>query len=134
MVEGNHETTEQHFKIFQQESLYWIRKLGLLDWEWFFEWDDIEDRANVLYNIENMMAVVTFSKDWCDLEPTPKRVRKCAFHEVLEVFFGTVSIMAVQRDFDVSRLEGEVHRMIRTMENTYFVDDYVRRYQHQKSK
>ena len=127
-------TTDEHYKIFKQEALYWIRKLGLLEWEWFFEHDEIEDRAQVVYNIENMMAIVTFSKDWSDLQPTPRLVRRCAFHEVQEVFLGTISIMAIQRNLDIGLLEGEVHKIIRTLENTFFKDDYARRYVHRKAQ
>jgi hypothetical protein len=125
-------TTQKDFGIFKEESIYWIKKLGMLDWEWFFEWGDIEDRAEVEYDIENTMAQVTFSKNWGDLNPSPYFIRKCAFHEVMEVFFGTMATIAIKRDFNPSSLVEATHRMIRTMENTFYEEDFGRRYRHGK--
>ena len=131
-VDGGNATTEKDFEIFKVEAMYWIKKLGMVDWEWFFQWDETEDRANVSYEISDMMAIVTFSKNWTDLEPTPYQVRKCAYHEIQKVFLGTVATYAVNRQISAEALQNIMHRMIRTMENVYFDDDYSRRFKYPK--
>lgn len=125
-------TTEKHFETFQKECLYWIKKLSLLKYEFFFRWEEIVDRANSVVSDDSKIAVITLSKIWYNVDPTSKRIRRCAFHEVLETFLNKIFLIAINRNFNPDDLEAESHTLIRTMENTFFVDDYNRRFVRKK--
>lgn len=128
MEETIFHTTEKHFEIFQKECLYWIKKLSLLRFEFFFANDEIEDRADVSINDSSKIVIITLSKKWYNIEPTSKTIRRCAFHEICEVLLNKICEIALRRDFKVNDLEAETHSIIRLMENIFFVEDYNRRF------
>lgn len=131
--ENAHVITDALYDSFCKEALYWIKKYGMLQYEWFFEHKEIEERAMAVHNVDAKIAYLVLSTQW-DVEPTPKRIRHAAFHEVWEVFLGYIATLAISRDFNENLLECEIHSVIRTMENTHFVDDYVRRFSGGKKK
>jgi len=124
-------TTEEHFKLFQRECLYWIKKLSLVNWEWFFTQATMEDRAIVEFHLIDRIATITLSKTWYNVEPTCKRICRVAYHEVLEVLLGSLEYIAISKiglgEHGDALYEGEIHKIIRTLENTHFVDDYKNR-------
>jgi hypothetical protein len=129
----NFKTTAKHFACFEQEATYWIRKYGLLQYEWQFEHASSDNRAGVVFNVDAKIAMVTLSTDW-DVEPTARGIRRAAYHEVYEVLLGYMKVLAISRTFDEALLECETHTVIRTMENAHFEEDYDRRFVRQKKR
>lgn len=120
--------TTKDFEIFKKEAMYWVKKLGLNRFEWHFNHKDIEERADVLFNMAGSIASVCLAKTWINVKPTRKALSKSAYHEVFEVLLSTLSIMASSRNYSEILYEAETHKVIRTMENTQFDDDYNKRF------
>lgn len=127
-------TTEKHYDIFCKECLYWIKKLSLFKYEYFFKWNEIEERANIVIHNDSKIIIITLSTTWYNLEPTPKRIRKSAFHEICEVLLNKLCLIALSRYFNPDDLESESHSVIRIMENIFFTEDYNRRFIRKKKK
>lgn len=122
------ETTDKHFKIFCEECTYWIKKLNLLNYEIFLTHELLNgDRANVSYTVEGKIATIALSTIWYNVEPTKRRLSKSAFHEVVELLLGTICTLCENKDVDESLLIGELHSIVRILENTFFKNDYDNR-------
>ena len=122
------ETTDEHFKIFCEECKYWIKKLNLLNYEIFLTHELLNgDRGNISYTVEGKIATVALSTVWYNVEPTNIRLSKLAFHELMELLLGTICTLCEKKDVDESTLIGEIHSVIRILENTFFRSDYNNR-------
>ena len=111
--------TRKHFKIFKRECWKWIRRFGLVDFEWIFRVGKTEDAdAQYSWDEQHRIVRVTLSKD-LSRKPTKKNLRHIAFHEVFEILLGKLSIMAGDR-YSYGRVDEERHRIVKVMENVFF--------------
>ena len=129
-----YELNKKHFETFKKETLYWVEKLSMRNYEWNFCFEELEyARACVCIDVEGRLATMTLSKTW-DVEPKSKILRRSAFHEVFEVLLGSLQVTALTSIGRDDLYNAELHNVIRRMENTQFVDDYNRRFKRKKSK
>lgn len=123
--------TEKDFNIFTEEVYYWVAKLGIISSSVYVRKDfvDQSNRGTVdrhrptsarIFTIYLCMNAISLSGD-------NYLLRMNAFHEVFEILMHDI--------FDTIQLsEGAhygqtcTHEIIRTLENTFFTDDYNRRF------
>ena len=117
-------TTKKQFEIFKQEVLVWLDFFGMKGWQVHFLHKKTDARARIIFNCVGRIATFVLSADWSELEGiqfTDHDIRKCAFHEVCELFLGRLNDMATQRfNLDELDVEEEIHQIIRTLENVIF--------------
>jgi len=117
--------SKKQFELFKKEVLKWLDIFGMKNWQVHFEQRKIEEnRAQITFNCVSGIAVFTLSTNWDEQNlafVTDENVCKSAFHEVCELLLGRLNDMTEQR-YNLSRLdvEEEIHRIIRTLENTVF--------------
>ena len=132
-------TTRSDFDIFKKECRLWVARLGLKGWRIGFEHsDDYEEWSNgsmamVSWNVTSKSAIIWLNKNWGEIPFDEKDVRRAAFHEVLELLFSEMTFIAGDRYATDGQFINEKHSVIRTFENTYFRDDYDRRFNNGKS-
>ena len=90
-------TTAKDFKLFKQECQKWIEYFGLINWRisYFGEQLDV-DYAVCSWDIEGRCASITFSKYISEDVEFPN-IKKCAFHEVCELFLADLQSLANTR-------------------------------------
>lgn len=114
--ENVYKTTKKDFKLFKDECRKWIESYGIKDWEFFFEHKDITGaRANVVYDNEGRVAVISFNVDF-NAEFDDEEIRRVAFHEITELLLGDIGVM-LKYHFSYSVVTTELHRVIRRLEN-----------------
>jgi hypothetical protein len=130
--------TNQHFEMFKQECQYWIDRIGLKDYSimyTFEQWKDgkYEDSyACAAFSTEDRLATVNLTPEWVGLKPDHYRICWCAFHEICELWLGDLRDWI---DLEVERqLDTFIHRLVREMENAFFLPDYASRYPVKKGR
>ena len=112
-------TVKEAYKVFREESLYWINKLGLQGWEVKFE--EIKDEkswARVRWNYKSQKAVIEFSTTgWQESDLNIEAVKKTALHEVLHLLLGILWDLAEERVWDEEEFEKETHTIINKLIN-----------------
>lgn len=124
-IDKSHKTTKRHFAIFKKEVLKWANKFGLIGWELYFEHPkDIPDaRADVHWDISGRVATIRLSQDWGHDRPYDIMIRKCAFHETMELFLCRLGKLARARYLiDDNEILEEEHNIIRTLETILFFE------------
>lgn len=113
------ETSPADFEVFQEEAVYWMQRFGLLGWRASFEHEVLEcgTLAQCEFEAQNRWAVLTLNKEWGE-EADEARVRECAFHETCELFLGRLRDLAEERFIRDGEVDGAIHEVIRTLENT----------------
>jgi len=125
-----YETSETDFNVFQQESLYWINKFGLTNWEIMFKhnlYDEETDRALCYIEPQSHIATLVLPFLWYSIKPSEYLIRRSAFHEVMEILLAEISILANERFASKDKIETAIHSFIRIMENIVFEGDMNRR-------
>ena len=119
------------FDIFSKEVRHWLFKLNLINFEVFLRHDKIEaqSRAECTFNIEDKIVVISLGTEWANIEPTHKEICKTAFHECCELLLGQAYIGLLNLNIDDEEVNGRMHSVIRTLENTWFKEDYALRYE-----
>lgn len=125
---------KERFRIFYEECNYWILKFGLKEWLINYEFNDdyTEDwedgnLAMLCWNPEGGRATIWLNLNWPDHEKYEMQVRRSAFHEIFELFISAMKNYIYKRHFTDSEVDREIHRIVRTMENTWFKEDYEQR-------
>ncbi|HDL19928.1 MAG TPA: hypothetical protein ENH40_06715 [Nitrospirae bacterium] len=115
-------TTKEHFAIFRKECLKWIEVFGLKGWDVTIKHKKMEDcRAACTSHVVNRWAELKLNIDWNkEWEISKDRLKKDAFHEVMELFLAVISNLAEYRYTTASEIEEEIHAIIRTLENVVF--------------
>lgn len=111
-------TTEEDFEFFKVEFLKWLEFFGIKHYRPYFYHVRIKD-ALASFSLDEYGGTIgiRLSTDWGDDKPTRKLLSKCAFHEAGDIF------MQPCRDYmrgDPEELMGQVHRVVRTLENIIF--------------
>ena len=125
MAKAMSRTTKPQFELFKKECQFWLDFFGLKGWcvEYGHEKYD-EGRASCGWKISGRIAYIRLSTDWEEYRKEPiseKEIRRCAFHEVCELFLSRITMMAKNRIANQEDLvEEETHNLIRVLENTIF--------------
>jgi len=123
-------TTKKDFDLFTDEGSYWIGRLNLNDWDICFIYDINENeeglRAWARPDLISKTATIALTEDWMWLTPNKYDVCKSAFHECCEVMMHKL-YHDLRRTFSENYVASMIHKVIRTLENTLFVDDWNRR-------
>jgi hypothetical protein len=122
-----YETSEKQYEKFCDETKYWLHKFNLLNYETFIRHDELEDRAQITFNGEDGIAIITLSSAWMNIEPTDLQIAKTAFHEVMELLLGNMTWGLLDQNKSESHVNAKVHSVIRTFENTIFEEDWAGR-------
>lgn len=110
-------TTEEDFMFYISEFKRYQTTFNLLDWEVNYQWEAMNDcRACIQINVEGKMATTCFNKEY-DVVYDEAEVSKCAFHECMELFLGTLTCKGSQRFIREDEIEEATHTVIRTLEN-----------------
>lgn len=113
---------KEMFRVFQEESLYWQKYLGLGDWRIFFGNEELKDEedstryAEITFNWDARFVTINLNKNWNG--KTELEVRRVAFHEVCHMLISEISSYTYHRDF-----EEHQHIVIRRLENSVFCND-----------
>ena len=121
MDEKQNETTAEHFEIFKAECAKWIEIFGLKGWRVVYDHSKYSesDLANMEANIAGRVATLNLEPEWKDTHPvTDWDVKRSAFHEVCELLFSRIRIIAESRFIADDETGEEIHNLIRILENT----------------
>jgi len=114
------ETTKEDFELFKKECKKWINIYGLKTWEICFVHGSLtENRAECYADLNNRIASMYFGKEWEDVEKNDPTIKLNAFHETTELFLGEIRDMANQ-GIAYEKVDKEIHKIIRTLENVLF--------------
>jgi hypothetical protein len=118
---------KKDFDTFLLEVGYWVGKFGLSDYEirvTTTKDEGVRGTCTTYSNNEDRIADICVQDDWKN--PDHKDLCRVAFHEVCELLIRELfNIGAIFVHGSVMRTE--LHRIIRRLENSYFVEDYGRR-------
>lgn len=119
-------TTTKHFDTFVKECNKWIRFFGLFDWnvEYFHGSNDDLEKSSKAYFYHNRVArgcAIYLSRDFHEKIITID-LKRSAFHEIVEsLLLGDVRLMLYDRGYTSDEVDREIHKLVRTFENTVFV-------------
>ena len=130
--DGCHYVSREHFYYWVACCRLWKKFLCLGDWEVgynYIESDEDSPRASMeVSDAANRLAQLSIYDSW-DHTPTDYYLFRTAFHEVLEMLFADVHILAQSRNFDYIRYDREHHRIIRIFEGSFFDDMWERKHE-----
>ena len=120
--EKEHLLAQCDLDTFQERVRLHMNELGMRDWSIGFEWlpDEGSDAlAQVDVSVTNHTALFQLNPRWTDA-PTSERLRRAAYHEVLEVLLSPMRALSFDEDLTpASRsrlLNTEAHAIIRRLE------------------
>ena len=119
---------KRDFKLFLDETQYWVNRFGLQDYEIRVATTDdegVRGTCTTYANNEDRIADICVSAQW--EKPEHRDLCRVAFHESCELLmreFFNVCAPVVAGPL----VRTELHRLIRRLENSVFVDDYERRF------
>jgi len=124
MEEINNQTTDEHFKLFQQEAKKWLERFGMAGWSVHFDHGNFvgdDALAEVSYRMIGRVATISLAKVWKGCEITDHQLRKTAFHEVCELLLARFNVLAKDRYLaDPQQIDEEIHNIVRTLESAVF--------------
>lgn len=137
---SNKFSLKEKFRIFEEETKYWIAKLGLVSWRIIYEFSndfsedwDVDAKAMFRWDLQSKAATIWLNKDWAE-NAVMEDICQTAYHEVYEISLVPLRCLAQNAYVVNGQVEREVHTIIRTMENTQFTDDYSKRQVLKKNK
>jgi len=115
-------TTKKDFELFKKECKKWLDILSLKNWEifWVHGDTDVDCRAQLLVDQKGRLSTIYLAEEWEKDAVTDLLIKKMAFHEVCELFLYDIGIM-LGCFFAPGVVEEEIHKIIRTLENTLFL-------------
>lgn len=130
-------STEDFFPVFKEECGKWLDFFNLKNWKVrttlekvvtpqedgssFVDQNLLESKAICSSNRVGKVADIVLNQYW-NYEPDEYEVRKCAFHEVCELFLARAGSIAFDPKASDLDWEEEVHSIIRTLENSVFAN------------
>jgi hypothetical protein len=113
--------TERDSDCFEKNVLYWVKRLGLMDWRLGFSWmdDDSDLIAQLRYDVVNRTAEFSLNRS-LSFRKTMRDLRRTAFHEALELLHCQLEAAAEARYIGQTEIREQVHALIRTWENVFF--------------
>lgn len=122
--------TKTQFNWFCDEVKHWTKFLGCLEWECRFKLEeDDEALASATWSAEDGIILFTLAARWNSKSDIPNShsLSKVAFHEVCEVLLSDLNDLASVL-FSRVKVNKEIHRVIRKLENTVFENEWQRRF------
>jgi hypothetical protein len=122
-------TSRKDFDLFVEQSWYWIRRMGLLQWEYAFQHSrtDLDSRAEVERNFTGKIATITLDPNWGEDTVSHQRICQTAFHEVCEVKYADIARLMTQF-YSEELIEQMVHELIRNDEHAVFAPYYAEKF------
>ena len=114
---------DEHYKIFENECLKWVKFFHLYDWKLIYHMETLGDLAlaEIRFDTEHKSAIIVLNQEWEDFEFSIEQLKRSAFHEVSELLLTDVRAMLDLRCRNKDELiNTEVHRVIRRLENSIF--------------
>jgi hypothetical protein len=94
-------------QIFQEYCDFWIKKLGLIDWDYRCTMSNKPDNANVLLNPEGRKAYIGL----CTKRESCISIEQLAAHEILEILLADMALL-LQKYYSDDLVADEVHKVI----------------------
>jgi len=118
--------SKENFAYFEQEARRWLKYFGIYQWDcrFFFEKDE-NALARVTWEPPNGIAAFYLARTWGKDRLDSKFLSKVAFHEVCELLLWELN-EAVYTSYRDTAAEATLHRVIRTLENTVFENEWER--------
>lgn len=118
---SDYEAGDEEFSLFQKCVLHYIEAMSLNDWDVVFCFrEDGEYLANCVADSQSRGVCFNMSKKWGYDEPTPEKINRVAFHEVMELMTSEYDDIIRARDQSLqSNLEWRErvdHALIRRLE------------------
>ena len=114
-------TTRANFTLFKKECKKYIDLFGLNNWEVIYRHEALGDaRATCTFDSVGKVVVLSLTTDFDKVEDLEFEIKKCAYHECLELLLAPLCDMASSRDWNFDNWMSESHSIIRTLENVYF--------------
>ena len=113
-------TTAKHFEIFKVECQKWIEIFGIKSFEILYDHSDYlkNNKASTTSHSVNRWATLRLNITWDEYwELTDDNVKRCAFHEVVELLLAPLINCAESRYVSENEIEEQSHVIIRTLEN-----------------
>lgn len=115
-------TTKKHFKAFVRECRRWIRLYGFVDWDIGIAHEKLgPNLAQTRHNNVARNCVIALCRKWKDQHPlTVTQVRKAAFHEMNELLFADLHMLATDAGADEEAVNKATHAILHTMEHVFW--------------
>lgn len=118
-------TTKTQFELFKKECEFWLDYFGLKGWCVEYDHEKYDDgRACCGWKVIGRIAYIRLATEWESYrnnQITEFDIRRCAFHEVCELLFSRITMMAKNKISNYEdAVEEETHNLIRILENTIF--------------
>ena len=114
-------TSKYHFELFKKEFKKYISMFGLVGWDIeFAHCELVGAMATCAFSGVDRLATISLNTVFYDVSDMALEVKKCAFHEALELLMSPLSNLAVSRNWNEDMYTKENHSIIRTLENLYF--------------
>lgn len=122
--------SKKDFTTFKEQFSYWIQKMGLLTWEYVFEYNTQADdaKAYVMPDMKSKMCRVVLMQDWGSEEVSHKTISRVAFHEAHEVKYAPIANL-LSTFYSESLTEQMIHEMIKLDETCIFEPHYTEKYE-----
>jgi len=120
-------TTPNDFEIFVLECKNWINFLGLFGWQIYYYHEELEEDscATCSVSLSARVCSIRLNTKWEDY--TEKELKQVAFHEVCELFFARIEVLATDRGYTDDDIREEIHNLIRIMEKTFYANIQAKR-------
>jgi len=107
-----------NFNLFKKRCEYWRDELGLWDWDFGYEYEELEGEeddtcvlAGVMYLIDNKHAMMYLNSDLGN-DASPETINKVALHEILEVLIARLKNSMLTDKVDEHAVEEQTHEVI----------------------
>jgi len=118
--------TQKDFEYFKKRVKYWLKKLGLKEWDAFFEFkkDTKGGFAEINWNYEGAKATITLKGKWhCKVSDKKYQIEKSALHEVLHLLLAPLAEQAMKKKFYPSEYRAEEHKIINRLISVLLKED-----------
>jgi len=117
---------KQHYEVYKKEVKRWLKVFGLVGWRVYFRHEDIghDILGMCTYDLKARNACFWINELWPETDPSVHNVKRTAFHEVCELLFARLNILAMSRFVVEDEIEEERHNLIRKLETVVFEKDY----------
>lgn len=121
-------TTKAQFKIFEKEVAKWVDRFHLGSWEIHCEHKEMDIFiASCAADLNGKVATLGLAVNFGESTINTYEIKKCAFHEVIELLLHEYCCITISRDYNKEEHERAVHTVIRTLEHGIFDKEYTSR-------
>ncbi len=113
-------TSKKDFVLFKVECEKWIDIFGIKSFEIFYDHSDYlrDNKASCTSYSVNRWATLRLNSTWDNYwKLTEENIKRCAFHEVIELLLAPLVNCAESRYVSENEIDEQAHTVIRTLEN-----------------